>query len=342
MQPPVSFMSKSNVLDDVLLRTEGLTKHFPHREGLFTRRPKIVRAVDDVNLEVRTGETFGLVGESGSGKTTLGKMILRLIEPTQGRVWLDGREVTALQAKELQAFRARAQMVFQDPYSSLNPRMKVRDIIGEPLVVHRGMKGSQLDAEVARLLELVHLNPGQMERMPHEFSGGQRQRIGIARALALQPRLLVLDEPTSALDVSVQAQVVQLLDELRRELRLTFIFISHDLALVSLLCDRIGVMYLGRLVEVAPAAALFAAPSHPYSRALLASVPRLEPGTLNAPPIGDMGAAATLPSGCRFHPRCLHSISGVCDRIDPALLALSPSHSVACHLYDPATRELIA
>jgi peptide/nickel transport system ATP-binding protein len=335
-------MSEGTALDDVLLRTEGLTKHFAQSEGLFARRQSIVRAVDDVNLEIRAGETFGLVGESGSGKTTLGKMILRLIEPTQGRVWLDGREVTALEARELQAFRAQAQMVFQDPYSSLNPRMKVRDIIGEPLVVHRGMRGAQLDAEVARLLELVHLNPRQMERMPHEFSGGQRQRIGIARALALHPRLLVLDEPTSALDVSVQAQVVQLLDELRRELGLTFIFISHDLALVSLLSDRIGVMYLGRLVEVSPAAKLFEDPSHPYSRALLASVPRLEPGSLNAPPIGDMGAAAALPTGCRFHPRCPHSIAGVCDHIDPSLLALAPGHAVACHLYDPTTLEQIA
>jgi oligopeptide/dipeptide ABC transporter ATP-binding protein len=329
-------------VDDVLLRTEGLTKHFSHGEGLFARRQQVVRAVDDVNLEIRAGETFGLVGESGSGKTTLGKLILRLIEPTAGRVWLDGREVTALAAKELQTFRAQAQMVFQDPYSSLNPRMKVRDIVGEPLVVHRGMKGAVLDAEVARLLELVHLNPAQMERMPHEFSGGQRQRIGIARALALHPRLLVLDEPTSALDVSVQAQVVQLLDELRRELRLTFIFISHDLALVSLLCDRIGVMYLGQLVEIAPAAALFADPSHPYSRALLASVPRLAPGTLNAPPIGDLAATSGIPAGCRFHPRCPQRIPGLCDRSDPALLPLHPGHAVACHLYDAAAQEKIA
>jgi oligopeptide/dipeptide ABC transporter ATP-binding protein len=233
-------------------------------------------------------------------------------------------------------------MVFQDPYSSLNPRMRIRDIVGEPLVVHRGIKGAEIDAEVARLLELVHLNPQQMERMPHEFSGGQRQRIGIARALALHPRLLVLDEPTSALDVSVQAQVVQLLDELRRELGLTYIFISHDLALVSLLCDRIGVMYLGRLVEVSPAAKLFEDPSHPYTRALLASVPRLEPGTLHAPPIGDTGTADALPSGCRFHPRCLHQIAGVCDRIDPALLPIDTDHAVACHLYDEAARKAIA
>jgi oligopeptide/dipeptide ABC transporter ATP-binding protein len=326
-------------VNDVLLHTEGLTKHFAQSEGLFARQQHVVRAVDDINLEVHAGETFGLVGESGSGKTTLGKMILRLIDPTGGRVWLDGREITALPPKELQAFRAQAQMVFQDPYSSLNPRMKVRDIIGEPLVIHRGMKGRQLDAEVARLLELVHLNPAQMERMPHEFSGGQRQRIGIARALALQPRLLVLDEPTSALDVSVQAQVVQLLDELRRELGLTFIFISHDLALVSLLCDRIGVMYLGRLVEVAPAARLFADPAHPYARALLASVPRLEPGTLNAPPIGDLGAAGGVPEGCRFHPRCPHRMPGICDRVDPAFYRLDPTHHVACHLYDPAILE---
>lgn len=329
-------------MNNVLLRTKGLTKHFAHSEGLLSRRQQVVRAVDAVDLEIRAGETFGLVGESGSGKTTLGKMILRLIEPTAGSVWLDGREITALGAKELQSFRAQAQMVFQDPYSSLNPRMKVRDIVGEPLVVHRGMQGAVLDQEVARLLELVHLDPGQMVRKPHEFSGGQRQRIGIARALALEPRLLVLDEPTSALDVSVQAQVVKLLDELRRTLGLTYIFISHDLALVSLLCDRIGVMYLGRLVEVAPAGQLFAAPSHPYSRALLASVPRLAPGSFVAPPIGDTGSASALPTGCRFHPRCEQRIVGLCDVVDPALLALSEEHGVACHLYDRSTMEKIA
>lgn len=329
-------------MDNMLLRTRGLTKHFVHSEGLLARRQQVVRAVDAVDLEIRTGETFGLVGESGSGKTTLGKMILRLIEPTSGSVWLDGRDITALDARELQSFRAQAQMVFQDPYSSLNPRMKVRDIVGEPLVVHRGMQGAVLDQEVTRLLELVHLNPGQMARKPHEFSGGQRQRIGIARALALEPRLLVLDEPTSALDVSVQAQVVQLLDELRQTLGLTYIFISHDLALVSLLCDRIGVMYLGRLVEVAPAGQLFATPSHPYSRALLASVPRLAPGTLVAPPVGDTGSASALPAGCRFHPRCEQRIAGLCDVVDPELLALSAEHGVACHLYDRATMEKIA
>jgi oligopeptide/dipeptide ABC transporter ATP-binding protein len=335
-------MSEEALLDTVLLRTEGLTKHFAQSEGLLSRRQQVVRAVDDVTLEIRAGETFGLVGESGSGKTTLGKMLLRLIEPTAGSVWLDGSEITALDARALQTFRAQAQMVFQDPYSSLNPRMKVRDIVGEPLVVHRGMRGAELDAEVARLLELVHLNPGQMARRPHEFSGGQRQRIGIARALALEPRVLVLGGPTAALDVSVQAQVVQLLDELRRTLGLTYIFISHDLALVSLLCDRIGVMYLGRLVEVAPAAQLFEAPAHPYSRALLASVPRLEPGSLVAPPIGDIGAAHALPTGCRFHPRCPQRSAGLCDRTDPALLALDAEHGVACHLYDRSTMEKIA
>ena len=335
-------MVKTEMLDDVLLRTEGLTKHFVHQDGLLSRRQRTVKAVDNVTFEVRRGETFGLVGESGSGKTTLGKLILRLIEPTGGRVRLDNQDVTRLTGEDLRNFRAQAQMVFQDPYSSLNPKMKVRDIVGEPLVVHRGMSGADLDAEVGRLLELVHLNPAQMERKPHEFSGGQRQRIGIARALALNPRLLILDEPTSALDVSVQAQVVQLLDELRQELGLTFVFISHDLALVSLLCDRIGVMYLGRLVEVAPTDQLFRDPGHPYTRALLASVPRLEPGTLYAPPLGDIGAAGGQPTGCRFHPRCPHRIPGVCERVDPALLRLSPDHAVACHLFDQSTAKEIA
>jgi oligopeptide/dipeptide ABC transporter ATP-binding protein len=328
--------------DDILLRTEGLTKHFVQSDGFLSRRRRTVRAVDDVTLEVRRGETFGLVGESGSGKTTLGKLILRLIEPTGGSVRLENQDVTTLSGADLRAFRAQAQMVFQDPYSSLNPKMKIRDVVGEPLVVHRRLAGQALDAEVARLLELVHLNPAQMERKPHEFSGGQRQRIGIARALALRPRLLILDEPTSALDVSVQAQVVELLDELRRELGLTFVFISHDLALVSLLCDRIGVMYLGRLVEVAPTEQLFRDPGHPYTRALLASVPRLEPGTLHAPPIGDIGSMSGLPTGCRFHPRCPHRIPGLCDQVDPALLRPSPDHAVACHLFDEAVTKEIA
>jgi oligopeptide/dipeptide ABC transporter ATP-binding protein len=335
-------MIETELMDDVLLRTEGLTKHFIQNDGFLSRHTRTVRAVDDVTFEVRRGETFGLVGESGSGKTTLGKLILRLIEPTRGEIWLDNRDVTTLAGEELRTFRAQAQMVFQDPYSSLNPKMKVRDIVGEPLVVHRGLSGTELDAEVARLLELVHLNPAQMERKPHEFSGGQRQRIGIARALALRPRLLILDEPTSALDVSVQAQVVQLLDELRQQLGLTFVFISHDLALVSLLCDRIGVMYLGRLVEVAPTEQMFRDPAHPYTRALLASVPRLEPGTLNAPPIGDIGAGGGQPTGCRFHPRCPHRMPGVCDRVDPALIRLGVDHAVACHLFDQATAEKIA
>jgi oligopeptide/dipeptide ABC transporter ATP-binding protein len=285
---------------------------------------------------VPRGESFGLVGESGSGKTTLGKLVLRLLEPTAGRVWIDGRDISGLSRTELLDVRSRAQMVFQDPYSSLNPKMSVREIVGEPLAIHRGMGGEALRREVERLLELVQLNPAQATRRPHEFSGGQRQRIGIARALALNPALLVLDEPTSALDVSVQAQVVQLLERLRRDLGLTYLFISHDLALVSLLCDRIGVMYLGRLVEVAPAADLFRAPHHPYTRALLDSVPRLEAGGLVAPPTGEAqpGPGQT---GCPFFPRCPERIGGVCDRSVPILAPAGERHTVACHLYAPAS-----
>ncbi|MCC6791187.1 MAG: ABC transporter ATP-binding protein [Thermomicrobiales bacterium] len=328
-------------MSDVLLRTENLSKRFIQSSGFRGRRVHDVPAVDEVSVEVRQGETFGLVGESGSGKTTLGKLVLRLIDPTEGRVWFEDQEVTNLAGDALRGFRTRAQMVFQDPYSSLNPRMKVRDIVGEPLLVHQGLRGEALDREVGRLLELVHLNPAQAERRPHEFSGGQRQRIGIARALALRPRLLILDEPTSALDVSVQAQVVHLLDEIRRELGLTYVFISHDLALVSLLCDRIGVMYLGRLVEVAATADLFRDPQHPYTQALLESAPRLEPGTLNAPAIGERRGAG-VPPGCRFHPRCPFSIPGLCDRTEPALLASGPSRAVACHLHGAAEKADVA
>lgn len=278
---------------DIVLRTEHLSKTFVPMSTFGRRTGHEVLAVDDISLEIRRGETFGLVGESGSGKTTLGKVILRLIEPTSGRIWVNGRDVTGLDGSGLQRFREQAQMVFQDPYSSLNPKMTMRQIVGEPLLIHRGLKGDAAKTEIVQLLELVGLNAQQMDRRPHEFSGGQRQRIGIARALALRPSLLILDEPTAALDVSVQAHIVQLLVQLQKELDLTMIFISHDLALVSLLCDRIGVMYRGRLVETESSDKLFRHPQHPYTKVLLASVPQLEPGTLVAPPLEiDLGAMA--------------------------------------------------
>lgn len=278
---------------DIVLRTEHLSKTFVPMSTFGRRTGHEVLAVDDISLEIRRGETFGLVGESGSGKTTLGKVILRLIEPTSGRIWVNGRDVTGLDGSGLQRFREQAQMVFQDPYSSLNPKMTMRQIVGEPLLIHRGLKGDAAKTEIVQLLELVGLNAQQMDRRPHEFSGGQRQRIGIARALALRPSLLILDEPTAALDVSVQAHIVQLLVQLQKELDLTMIFISHDLALVSLLCDRIGVMYRGRLVETESSDKLFRHPQHPYTKVLLASVPQLEPGTLVAPPLEiDLGAIA--------------------------------------------------
>lgn len=259
-----------------LVKVQGLVKEFS-RGGLWRRGPG-VRAVDDVSFSIERGETFGLVGESGSGKTTTGRCVLRLIEPTSGRIVFDGRDVLALGARELRAARRHFQIVFQDPYSSLNPRMRVGDIVEEPLVIHRDGTRADRATRVAELFELVGLSRDQLSRYPHEFSGGQRQRIGLARALALNPSFVVLDEPVSALDVSVQAQVVNLLLDLQQQLGLTYLFIAHDLRLVRQVCSRIGVMYRGRLVEVGTAADVFDTAAHPYTKALLSAIPRLTPG----------------------------------------------------------------
>jgi oligopeptide/dipeptide ABC transporter ATP-binding protein len=319
-----------------LLEVDRLTKEFPVRSGWFGRANRSVRAVDDVTLYVRRGETLGLVGESGCGKSTLGRVILRLLEPTSGRVSFDGEDLTALDASALRPMRRRMQIVFQDPYSSLNPRMTVREIVGEGLRIHGiATTKAALDAKVGPLLTKVGLRPDALDRLPHEFSGGQRQRIGIARALAVGPELVVCDEPTSALDVSIQAQIVNLLSDLQEDLGLAYLLISHDLKVVRYMSHRVAVMYLGRIVETAPADDLFASPMHPYTRALLSAVPTPDPEKRRLRVLidGDPPSPLDPPKGCAFHPRCPKAKPGTCDVEAPRLTPsdASPNHRVACY-----------
>ena len=311
---------------DELVRVRGLVKHFPV-EG----SDDVVRAVDGVTFEILSGETLGLVGESGCGKSTVGRLLLRLIEPTAGEIEFEGRDVRALSKSELRGLRREMQIIFQDPYASLNPRMKVRDIVGEPLVIHGLKDKEEKRARVAELLKRVGLDPEYMNRYPHEFSGGQRQRIGIARSLALNPKLIVADEPVSALDVSVQAQVVNLLQDLQSEFGLTYLFISHGLAVVEHISTRVAVMYLGRIVEVASAEELYARPLHPYTQALLSAIPIPDPKRKRDRIIltGDVPTPINPPSGCRFRTRCPMAIKE-CAQIDPDLREISPDHTVAC------------
>ena len=318
---------------DILVRVVGLKKYFPVKGFIFTKG--WVRAVDGVSFDIRKGETLGLVGESGSGKTTVGRLILRLIEPTDGKVFFDGKDVFSLRGAELKAFRRRAQMIFQDPYASLDPRMTVFNIIMEPLKVH-GIKVEDPEEFVVRLLYKVGLNETHLYRFPHEFSGGQRQRIAIARALALNPEFMVLDEPTSALDVSVQAQILNLLKDLQREYGFTYLFISHDLGVVRYMSQRIAVMYLGQIVELGPAKRVFENPLHPYTQALLSSIPIPDPReTRKRQGIrikGDPPSPINPPSGCRFHPRC-PKVMNHCRTQEPQLKEVEHNHYVACHLY---------
>lgn len=313
-----------------LIEVENLVKHFP------AARNRVVRAVDGVSFEIRRGETLGLVGESGCGKTTVGRSLLRLIEPTGGRIRFEGRDLLKLNRTELRQLRRRMQIIFQDPYSSLDPRMRVGSIVAEPLDVHgQGDRGARRE-RVRELLELVGLDPDYAARYPHQFSGGQRQRIGIARALALNPDFIVADEPVSALDVSVQAQVVNLMQDLQERLGLTYLFISHGLAVVRHISTRVGVMYLGKLVELAPAGEIYAKPLHPYTQALLAAIPNPEPagarvraGRLS----GDVPTPIDPPPGCRFNTRCPHATE-ICRREEPAYREAAPGHFVACFLHD--------
>jgi peptide/nickel transport system ATP-binding protein len=328
----------------LLLEVKNLKKYFPIRKGfVFSKLVGQVKAVDDVSFYIRPGETLGLVGESGCGKTTTGRLIMRAYDPSGGEIWFDdcklGRvNVATLDKQQLRQIRMNMQMVFQDPYSSLNPRMTLLQIVGEPLLVNKVLKGSALQDRVAELLKVVGLRPEYMQRYPHAFSGGQRQRIGLARALALNPQLVVCDEPVSALDVSVQAQSLNLLKDLQSEFHLTYLFVSHDLSVVEHISDRVVVMYVGKLVEHALTEELFYKPRHPYTEALLSAVPKPDPRQRRTPIVleGDVADPANPPSGCYFHPRCRFCIDK-CKTEAPQLREISPGHFVSCHRAEELT-----
>lgn len=321
---------------ETILEVQNLKKYFPIQKGFFRKTVGYIRAVDGVDLTVNSGETLGLVGESGCGKTTTGRLILRALDPTEGQILFRQRDqmvdIASLDKRDLKAMRREMQIIFQDPFSSLNPRMTVMDLISEPLVIHGERNREKNRTRVRELLEMVGLKAQHMNRYPYAFSGGQRQRLGIARALALQPRLIVADEPVSALDVSIQAQVINLLEDLQQEFGLTYVFIAHDLSVVEHISDRVAVMYLGRIVELADVDSLYMTPLHPYTEALLSAVPRTEPGQKKQRIIltGDVPSPATPPPGCKFHPRCRYA-EAICSEEEPALREIRPGHRAACH-----------
>lgn len=319
---------------DVLLEVKELKKYFPITKGILSRVVGRVHAVDNVSFSIRPGETFGLVGESGCGKTTTGRLILRLIEPTSGEIIFDGRDINRLGPMELRRMRREMQIVFQDPMASLNPRMTVGDLVGEPLEVHNVTRGREKDDLVQELLVAVGLRPNHMYSFPRELSGGQRQRVGMARALSLKPRLIVADEPVSALDVSIRSQIINLLKDLQQEFSLTYLFIAHDMSVIKHISDRVGVMYLGKMVELAPKTPLFASPLHPYTQALLSAIPVPSPGVRKDRIIleGDVPNPINPPPGCRFHTRCRYVLER-CRQEEPLLKEKEGGHWVACHLY---------
>jgi oligopeptide transport system ATP-binding protein len=317
-----------------LLEVKNLKVHFPVKHGLFSRVKEHVKAVDDVSFTIEPGETLGLVGESGCGKTTLGRAIVKLVEPTSGSILFEGEDIAGLSGPELRARRRKFQMIFQDPYGSLNPRMTVGQIIGEALDIHRLAENtSARQKRIVELLQAVGLDPVHAQRYPHEFSGGQRQRIGIARALAVEPRLIVCDEPVSALDVSVQAQIINLLQELQQERGIAYLFIAHDLAVVEHISQRVMVMYLGKVVEIGPAKAIISAPKHPYTQALISAVPVVDPDSKRRRIVlpGDVPSPIHPPAGCPFHPRCPAAQLPRCQAEIPALREITPGHWAACH-----------
>ncbi|MBI3944769.1 MAG: ABC transporter ATP-binding protein [Armatimonadetes bacterium] len=315
------------IADGVLIEVRDLARHFAAGHG------RVVRAVDGLSFDIARGETLGLVGESGCGKSTLGRLIARLEEPTRGQVLFDGVDLTALPPAKLRPLRPRIQVIFQDPYASLNPHKTVRQIVGLPLRVRGGRANGQVRERVLELIGMVGLDPEHAGRFPHQFSGGQRQRIGIARALAAGPELIIADEPVASLDVSIQAQILQVLRELQQRLGLTLLFISHDLSVVSHISHRVAVMYLGKIVEIGPAQSVIQEPRHPYTRALLAATPRLEPGARRSTPLaGDVPSPMAVPPGCRFHTRCPLAITEECRRTESPLRELAPGHRAACHL----------
>lgn len=324
------------VTNGTLVSIRGLVKRFPVSDGFFGRSHLYVHAVDGVNLDIMRNETLGLVGESGCGKSTLGRLILRLDDPTEGHILFEGVDIATISRSKMKAFRSKAQVIFQDPYSSLNPRRTVHSIIAEPLVIHKVGTQAERSAKALSLAEEVGLRPEHLKRYPHEFSGGQRQRIGIARALALSPSLIVADEPVSALDVSIRSQVINLLEDLQDKYGLTYLFISHDLSVVEHIADRVAVMYLGKIVELGGNEAIFTRPLHPYTEALLSAVPAPDPEAKRDRIIleGDVPSPIQPPSGCRFHPRCRLRI-GVCSQEEPPLVEAEPGHLCACHVRAP-------